>query len=1177
MRLSRLDLLRYGHFSGRSLELPAGESDLHILFGPNEAGKSTTLAAIEDLLFGVPGRSPYGFLHDYNALRIGARLETGEDALEVVRRKGNKDTLLDREGTAFATGEAVLRPYLAGADRAFFERMFSLDHARLRQGGQEILEAKDDVGQMLFAAGSGIGGLRERLTALNEEADGLWAPRRAKGRRFYDAEDKRKEAETALREQVLTASRWQELKRARDEAEAAYDGIAAEIRERESALNRLGRIRRVLHNVRRKQEVEAVLVDLEGVVPLPENAGRLLAESEQEEGLAAVRKATLKEQLVQAEAELEGLTYDVALVGRAADIRAIAERRIEIRREKADLPKREADLDTAEAELRTNARELGWTESDTALLAARLPKSAAVRVVRELVTREGTVETEVANAAERVAEAEGTLADLRAELERLGDPLDITRLSAAISAQHKTGDLTGPLEAADLAFRAAESRVTSRLSTLNPKVIDEAVLVAMAAPAREAVQAHRERQHDWRRRSREQERISLTNRQQREAAEATVSRRVRDEGLITAEELRAARNRRDALWALLRVKHLEGGKVPEELMRSLEEIPSDLAAAFEPAMTQADALADHRFERAEAAGQVAEINRKIGELDTLLAQDAENEVRLDEEGRALTAAWTALWQDAPFAPLEADAMLDWLDGRAALLEAIEARNQAGTTCEALQRSVTEAKDSLLTELAALTADIAALRKDSLPVVIERAVEIQRRQQAQAEQKARLADLLNEAATALAQRQRQFAQAEAARAAWRDAWKKALAALGLSAETPSAAVEDALDTIGRLRKIEDRIIALRHDRIDKIKRDLDDFAKEVAMLVEALAPDLGDRDAEAAVLELEARLKRAEDLSKQHGKTSAVAGQRREQIAALEDEQRERAASLSHLQEQAGVESNEALKEAIALSDRLRSLGAERSAILARLHQDGDGLPPEALEAECAGASIDEIVAQTASVEAELAELRARENSAIEARTQARAGFEAVDDDGAAARAAADRQEALAEMGEVAGRYLKVKTSALLLQWAIDRYRREKQAPLLRRAGGFFHDLTGGSFAGLQVTYDSQDRASLAGERPDGGLVEVSGMSSGTADQLYLALRVAAIEDYLERASALPFVADDLFINFDDARAAAGLGLLQALSRKTQVLFFTHHRHLVALARTTLGASVKVVELVAEAD
>ena len=76
----------------------------------------------------------------------------------------------------------------------------------------------------------------------------------------------------------------------------------------------------------------------------------------------------------------------------------------------------------------------------------------------------------------------------------------------------------------------------------------------------------------------------------------------------------------------------------------------------------------------------------------------------------------------------------------------------------------------------------------------------------------------------------------------------------------------------------------------------------------------------------------------------------------------------------------------------------------------------------------------------------------------------------------------------------------------------------------------------------------------------------------MALRVASIEDYLERAVALPFVADDLFINFDDDRAAAGFRLLEKLSASTQVLFFTHHAHLVEIARSTLGEGVHVVSL-----
>ena len=97
--------------------------------------------------------------------------------------------------------------------------MFSLDHVRLQAGGKEILEAKDDVGQMLFSAGAGIVGLRECLGELSAEAEELWSARRARHRKFYIASDKLTDAQSTLREQTITASKWRELKRTYERAE----------------------------------------------------------------------------------------------------------------------------------------------------------------------------------------------------------------------------------------------------------------------------------------------------------------------------------------------------------------------------------------------------------------------------------------------------------------------------------------------------------------------------------------------------------------------------------------------------------------------------------------------------------------------------------------------------------------------------------------------------------------------------------------------------------------------------------------------------------------------------------------------------------------------------------------------------------------------------------------------
>jgi uncharacterized protein YhaN len=102
--------------------------------------------------------------------------------------------------------------------------------------------------------------------------------------------------------------------------------------------------------------------------------------------------------------------------------------------------------------------------------------------------------------------------------------------------------------------------------------------------------------------------------------------------------------------------------------------------------------------------------------------------------------------------------------------------------------------------------------------------------------------------------------------------------------------------------------------------------------------------------------------------------------------------------------------------------------------------------------------------------------------------------------------------------------------------------------------------------------SLSALHAEGRQVEVAGLSEGTRDQLYLALRLAALELHLDKSKAMPFVADDLFINFDDERSAAGLEALKELSTRTQVLFLSHHDHLLSLVQNAFGSRVNVVRL-----
>ena len=132
--------------------------------------------------------------------------------------------------------------------------------------------------------------------------------------------------------------------------------------------------------------------------------------------------------------------------------------------------------------------------------------------------------------------------------------------------------------------------------------------------------------------------------------------------------------------------------------------------------------------------------------------------------------------------------------------------------------------------------------------------------------------------------------------------------------------------------------------------------------------------------------------------------------------------------------------------------------------------------------------------------------------------------------------------------------------------------MLGRASELFGELTLGSFEGLRADYDDKGNAVLVGVRPDGQrIVGVEGMSDGTCDQLYLALRLSLLESYLAQREPIPFIVDDILIMFDDDRAVAALKALARLAEQTQVIFFTHHHHLVQLARENLDDNLFIHE------
>ena len=173
MKIKRLELKAVGPFTDRTLEFNSIHPGLHIIYGPNEAGKSSSLRALKALLYGFQQQTPDNFLHNYDQLLVGGCLVNSDgEELVLWRRKKRIADVIDDAGNPLPAG--TLAKFLRGLEPEIFESLFGIDHDTLVRGGEEILAQKGEVGQALFAAGAGISSLKGVIDQLDKEAADLF-------------------------------------------------------------------------------------------------------------------------------------------------------------------------------------------------------------------------------------------------------------------------------------------------------------------------------------------------------------------------------------------------------------------------------------------------------------------------------------------------------------------------------------------------------------------------------------------------------------------------------------------------------------------------------------------------------------------------------------------------------------------------------------------------------------------------------------------------------------------------------------------------------------------------------------------------------------------------------------------------------------------------------------------
>jgi uncharacterized protein YhaN len=1164
MRFADLRLTAYGGFRDRVLAFPARELDFHILLGANEAGKTTALRALSALLFGFGHRIEDAYVFDARDLRVGATIENAAGGqLNVYRKRGRVRTLTDEADTPLP--DDCLAPYLGGVEQRFFEMVFGLDHERLRQGGQELAQNRGDLAQSLFAAGAGVAGLRGTLEALRTDADALFKARgqnpviNSALRDYHDALG-------VVRAASVGASEWKRLSDEHARALKRQNDLDADLQGRNEEITRLERIQHNLPQLAQRSELLDKLAALAAVPDVRQEQVTLRQAAQQQARDAGQAVSRARAELARLEGELAGVHVDEKLLARAEEVQYLRDDRARMLSALKDLP----GVQGQHEQIRSRIQDL---LADAALAAdvegspTKLPGSPARANLRALVSEHRSL-------SEARGRSEDALRDGRLKLEReqgalaaLPPPVDTTALQDAVDAAADEGPLERELEQerADLDVR---QRALEPLSaTLHPWQIEPETLATLALPSHATVETYEARFRELDGQLGDAERKVAEATAEAEELRVELEALAADADLPTPEAIQDGRRVRDEGWRLLRRAFIDGEEDVGDDARVYDS-RRPLPEAYEYRVAEADALADRRHAEAEriAGHQAASV--RLDKTDKRVARLERALGRLQEERKEALGEWAAEWAALDGEPRSPAEMRAWLEARERVLEAGRELTAARERAERLERGIADARENLAAGLESAGLPRAD-QPDALAALLRAARKRLKAAGEAASQRHGSAERVGLLEESTASAQQRLNANEKETKEWRKRWGAAVKALKRDANVTPAEVEPVIARIEEIEKLE--VERKQHaGRIEEMQTFIRTYQERADTVVAALAPHLVTVDALEAVATLGASLDesfKARDRCEQLHKDS----ERQQQALRVADRDgQEAAAELKVLCTELGCEDEAAL---------LRT--EEQAEEKARLHDDLERLERTVIDAN-RGHSIEETLAEARDIDGDalpgqittlrerLEGLQGEQRQVSEEVGGFRGELARMDGNDQAARAAQTAEEKLAVIEGAAARYLRTEAAWLLLRRTIERYQERNQGPLLARAGSIFHELTLGSFEGLTVDY-LDEGAVLLGARPGGTTLRLEDMSDGTRDQLYLALRLAAIERHLELHGPLPAVLDDILVNFDDERATATLRLLADLSRLTQVLFLSHHPHLVALAERELGKDTVAVQ------
>ena len=601
MRIQRLSFDFFGRFTGKAFDFGEAKrpSDFHVIYGPNEAGKTTVMEGYLRLL--------YGFQHRRQNLRIAGVLELDGETRSFTRLPSRTGNL---RGEAWATlPDTAIASHMGGLSLEDYRNLLCLDDETIEKGGDDIANARGDIGRLLFSAAAGVADLNAVLAQAQSQANNLYR-KRASSTRVAESKRELGEIDRQIKGLDVSASAWRKFKEAlqaaeNEEADArtARDDLRVEQAQTAAlsrALPNLGELDRLRDEIADYSDYpERIDINSEDIVSLKTEQGKAEAEVQR-----------LKGEIEKAEKERTDIVPDEERLALAGRLDNLDELRSRMTTAKLDLPRRRRAHKDAEADMARIARELGAPEGCDVTRMVKSPADiAALESVRDAMrdasTAKKTEAREIGRLQTRIMDARNAHKALldnappQTGLLELLSRFDADTLAPAAAAARQAvasseESLQDALSVVGCAFAVLPDCQVDQ-STVKDLAERHAGLMEQFARSEETLERH-------------EEDVAVKT--------AKIAKLAASVGVASDEDARNARDRRDVLWQAHR-----------------DKLTAESADAFEPLMKQVDDIEGARLAHATKLGELRQLEQALVAAETREAKTKENLEKLKLQAR----------------------------------------------------------------------------------------------------------------------------------------------------------------------------------------------------------------------------------------------------------------------------------------------------------------------------------------------------------------------------------------------------------------------------------------------------------------------------------------------------------------------------------------------------------------